>query len=200
MAGGAGSGEEAIQHGHGDAARRRRHGHQHARHGRRGCCRDHLAAAAHRPIIMMSVHGEAEQLKRSHARPAPGSSWSSRSAPTSSPPPSGGSTRRSSSAASRCRRSCRPSRSAAPLRRRATWASTRSSASSRPRAGPDGRPSPPTWPSRCTARPGGRVCLVDANLQFGDVGVLLNLNPKNRSDARRRRRRRARCATSPTRW
>jgi pilus assembly protein CpaE len=28
---------------------------------------------------------------------------------------------------------------------------------------------------------GGRVCLVDANLQFGDVGVLLNLNPKNRS-------------------
>jgi pilus assembly protein CpaE len=28
---------------------------------------------------------------------------------------------------------------------------------------------------------GGRVCLVDGNLQFGDVGVLLNLNPKNRS-------------------
>ncbi|HEX2128351.1 MAG TPA: response regulator [Solirubrobacterales bacterium] len=28
---------------------------------------------------------------------------------------------------------------------------------------------------------GARVCLVDANLQFGDVGVLLNLNPKNRS-------------------
>jgi pilus assembly protein CpaE len=28
---------------------------------------------------------------------------------------------------------------------------------------------------------GGSVCLVDANLQFGDVGVLLNLNPKNRS-------------------
>jgi len=28
---------------------------------------------------------------------------------------------------------------------------------------------------------GGTVCLVDADLQFGDVGVLLNLNPKNRS-------------------
>src|SRR3990170_793318 len=28
---------------------------------------------------------------------------------------------------------------------------------------------------------GAKVCLVDANLQFGDVGVLLNLNPKNRS-------------------
>jgi pilus assembly protein CpaE len=27
----------------------------------------------------------------------------------------------------------------------------------------------------------GRVCLIDANLQFGDVGVLLNLNPKNKS-------------------
>ncbi|PZR62499.1 MAG: hypothetical protein DLM71_06730 [Chloroflexi bacterium] len=26
-----------------------------------------------------------------------------------------------------------------------------------------------------------RVCVVDANLQFGDVGVLLNLNPKTRS-------------------
>ena len=30
---------------------------------------------------------------------------------------------------------------------------------------------------------GTRVCLVDANLQFGDVGVLLNLNPKDRSIA-----------------
>ncbi|HLE88739.1 MAG TPA: response regulator, partial [Candidatus Limnocylindria bacterium] len=30
---------------------------------------------------------------------------------------------------------------------------------------------------------GARVCLVDANLQFGDIGVLLNLNPKNRSIA-----------------
>src|SRR5262245_41997189 len=30
---------------------------------------------------------------------------------------------------------------------------------------------------------GGRVCLVDGSLQFGDVGVLLNLNPKNKSIA-----------------
>jgi len=30
---------------------------------------------------------------------------------------------------------------------------------------------------------GARVCLMDANLQFGDVGVLLNLNPKDRSVA-----------------
>jgi pilus assembly protein CpaE len=30
---------------------------------------------------------------------------------------------------------------------------------------------------------GARVCLMDANLQFGDVGVLLNLNPKNSSIA-----------------
>ncbi len=28
---------------------------------------------------------------------------------------------------------------------------------------------------------GKRVCLLDASLQFGDVGVLLNLNPKNKS-------------------
>ena len=33
------------------------------------------------------------------------------------------------------------------------------------------------------AETGARVCLVDANLQFGDVGVLLNLNPKDRSIA-----------------
>ena len=30
---------------------------------------------------------------------------------------------------------------------------------------------------------GARVCLMDANFQFGDVGVLLNLNPKNSSIA-----------------
>lgn len=30
---------------------------------------------------------------------------------------------------------------------------------------------------------GARVCLMDANLQFGDIGVLLNLNPKNSSIA-----------------
>ncbi len=30
---------------------------------------------------------------------------------------------------------------------------------------------------------GQRVCLVDASFQFGDVGVLLNLNPKNKSIA-----------------
>jgi pilus assembly protein CpaE len=30
---------------------------------------------------------------------------------------------------------------------------------------------------------GLRVCVVDASLQFGDVGVLLNLNPKNKSIA-----------------
>jgi len=30
---------------------------------------------------------------------------------------------------------------------------------------------------------GLKVCLVDASLQFGDVGVLLNLNPKNKSIA-----------------
>ena len=30
---------------------------------------------------------------------------------------------------------------------------------------------------------GQRTCLVDASFQFGDVGVLLNLNPKNKSIA-----------------
>ena len=30
---------------------------------------------------------------------------------------------------------------------------------------------------------GKRVCVLDASLQFGDVGVLLNLNPKNKSIA-----------------
>ena len=30
---------------------------------------------------------------------------------------------------------------------------------------------------------GQRVCLVDASFQFGDIGVLLNLNPKNKSIA-----------------
>src|SRR5213076_248390 len=30
---------------------------------------------------------------------------------------------------------------------------------------------------------GKKVCLVDGSFQFGDVGVLLNLNPKNKSIA-----------------
>ena len=30
---------------------------------------------------------------------------------------------------------------------------------------------------------GQRTCLVDGSFQFGDVGVLLNLNPKNKSIA-----------------
>ena len=30
---------------------------------------------------------------------------------------------------------------------------------------------------------GQTVCLVDASFQFGDVGVLLNLDPKNKSIA-----------------
>ena len=33
------------------------------------------------------------------------------------------------------------------------------------------------------AQAGKRVCLVDASFQFGDVGVLLNLNPRNKSIA-----------------
>ena len=48
-------------------------------------------------------------------------------------------------------------------------------------------------------RRGRRVCLVDANLQFGDVGVLLNLNPKNRSDRWTRWRAASPMATSSTR-
>ena len=131
------------------------------------------------PIIMMSVHGEAEQLKRSIS-PARASSWSSRSRPTSSRPASARSTSVSSCAASRCRRPCRPRRWP-PRWMPPTWASTRSSASSRRRVAPDGPPSPPTWRWRSSVETNGRVCLVDANLQFGDVGVLLNLNPKNRS-------------------
>jgi hypothetical protein len=51
-----------------------------------------------------------------------------------------------------------------------------------PRAAWAGRRWPSTWPSRRTEL-GQRVVLVDGSLQFGDVGVLLNLNPKNKSIA-----------------
>ena len=33
------------------------------------------------------------------------------------------------------------------------------------------------------AQAGKKVALVDASFQFGDVGVLLNLNPRNKSIA-----------------
>ena len=50
-----------------------------------------------------------------------------------------------------------------------------------PKGGSGGRPSPPTSRLPFTARPAHGSALLDANLQFGDVGVLLNLNPKTRS-------------------
>ena len=131
------------------------------------------------PIMMMSVHGEAEQLKRSLiagareflVKPFSATSWRR---------PSRASTRRSSPGAT------------------SWWRAAGRPRPGRPRPGEDNGEheviavfSPKGGAGRTTIatnlalalqkETGGRVCLVDANLQFGDVGVLLNLNPKNRS-------------------
>ena len=59
----------------------------------------------------------------------------------------------------------------------------RSSPCSARRAASAGRPSRSTWPSRPPPSSARRSSLVDGSFQFGDVGVLLNLNPKNKSIA-----------------
>ena len=141
--------------------------------------RSSRSASRPRPIIMMSVHGEAEQLKRSISAGA---------REFLVKPFSGGRVLRPASAGLRAgarapragRRSpCRPR----PCRRR--WSDDLGEhqviAVFSPKGGA-GRTTIATNLALALQREtGGRVCLVDANLQFGDVGVLLNLNPKNRS-------------------
>ena len=132
------------------------------------------------PIIMMSVHGEAEQLKRSITRRrarVPGQAVLGRRVLDQHPPG--------------LRARARPPRAgwsampAAPARRRPLDAADLGEHQVigvfSPKGGA-GRTTIATNLALALQREtGGRVCLVDANLQFGDVGVLLNLNPKNRS-------------------
>ena len=133
----------------------------------------------HSPIIMMSVHGEAEQLKRSMlagareflVKPFSGDEFST-------------SIKRVHER---------------ELTRRDQMQETAGGAAAIP-AGQSGDPedhqviavfSPKGGAGRTTLavnlalalkrETNQRVALIDANLQFGDVGVLLNLNPKNRS-------------------
>ena len=65
----------------------------------------------------------------------------------------------------------------------AAIATARSSRSSRRRAASAGRRSRSTWRSRPRPSSASRSCSMDGSFQFGDVGVLLNLNPKNKSIA-----------------
>ena len=174
---------------HGGLADSRRHpdGHQHAGHGRH---RGHRAAGRRRSrraaVVMMSVQGEADYLRRSMLAGAreflvkPFSSDEltasirqvyarerdklSRMAVPSPVAPTGS------------RRRCVDER-------RATASPAGSSRSSAPRAASAERPSRSTWRSRRPPSSARRSCLVDGSFQFGDVGVLLNLNPKNKSIA-----------------
>jgi pilus assembly protein CpaE len=131
------------------------------------------------PIIMMSVHGEAEQLKRSISagareflvKPFSGDEFST-------------SIRRVYER---------------ELSRRAQFQADMPTTPAAPVVDDDGDHqviaifSPKGGAGRTTIATnlavalqrdtGARVCLMDANFQFGDVGVLLNLNPKNRSIA-----------------
>ncbi len=71
----------------------------------------------------------------------------------------------------RCRR--------CPASSRATASSVGSSPCSPPRAAPASRSSPPTWPSILARRAPKPVVLVDADLQFGDIAVMLKLSPQH---------------------
>jgi pilus assembly protein CpaE len=131
------------------------------------------------PIIMMSVHGEAEQLKRSLTAGAREFLVKPFSADEFST-------------------TIRRVYEKELIRRQQVEASIAVAAASQPLSAADleehqiiGVFSPKGGAGRTTIatnlalalhrETGGRVCLVDANLQFGDVGVLLNLNPKTRS-------------------
>jgi pilus assembly protein CpaE len=132
----------------------------------------------HSPIIMMSVHGEAEHLKRSMlagareflVKPFSGDEF-----------------------ATSIKRVVERETA-----RREQMQATAGVAAPVPAAGEDGEEhqviavfSPKGGSGKTTlavnlalalkGETNQRVALVDANLQFGDVGVLLNLNPKNRS-------------------
>jgi pilus assembly protein CpaE len=131
------------------------------------------------PIIMMSVHGEAEQLKQAMlagareflVKPFSGDEFAT---------------------------SVKRVYEREIVRREQLVASTSGSTGAQAAAGEDtddhqviavfspkggaGRTTIATNLALALSRETGRrVALVDANLQFGDVGVLLNLNPKNRS-------------------
>ena len=128
-------------------------------------------------IIMMSVHGEAEQMRRSSRR-APGVPRQAVLERRVQRDDQARLRPRGGADATRSRRPCQPGRQPRP------WI-------------PDvehqviGIFSPKGGSGRTTIatnlaiaikqQTNTRVALLDANLQFGDVGVLLNLNPKTRS-------------------
>ncbi len=130
------------------------------------------------PIIMMSVHGEAEQLKRSltaGAREFLVKPFSGDEFGTSIKRVHERELARQEQLAAAMPSATLPTYSAEEI------ADHQVIAVFSPKGG-SGRTTIATNLALALAKEtGGRVCLVDANLQFGDVGVLLNLNPKNRS-------------------
>ena len=77
-----------------------------------------------------------------------------------------------------CRRRHRDRR-VATLEPATTASSAGSSRCSPPRAAPASRSSPPTSPSLLAQRSEKPVVLVDADLQFGDIAVMLKLSPQH---------------------
>ena len=130
------------------------------------------------PIIMMSVHGEAEQLKRSITA----------GAREFLVKPFSGDEFATSIKRVHERELARQAQVAATLPAQPAATGTTSDIEDHevvavfsPKGGSGRTTIATNLALALHAETGGRVCLVDANLQFGDVGVLLNLNPKNRS-------------------
>ena len=129
------------------------------------------------PIIMMSVHGEAEQLKRAISagareflvKPFSGDEFAT-------------SIRRVHERELARRTQLQASMSAAPVPAVSSDPEEHQVIAVFSPKGGAGRTTIATnLAVKLHQETGQRVCLVDANLQFGDIGVLLNLNPKNRS-------------------
>ena len=195
VVGSAASGREAIEMARPAQPGRRPDGHQHAGHGRhrrdRAALRRRCPAAA---VVMMSVQGEADYLRRSMlagAREFLVKPFSSDELTASI---------RQVSARERDKQS--------------RMAGRRHGRGRRERSGADGEPGEPGQVVAVFSPKGGvgrttvavnlavaaatelgkKVVLIDGSFQFGDVGVLLNLNPQEQVDRGPRPRARGRRA------
>jgi len=128
------------------------------------------------PIVMMSVHGEAEQLRRAisaGAREFLVKPFSADEFTTT--------IRRVHEKESARREQLQPAMPTTPAEADGELADHQVIAVFSPKGGAGCTTIATNLALALQRETESRVCLVDANLQFGDVGVLLNLNPKNRS-------------------
>ena len=164
---------------------RRPDGHQHAGHGRHRRDREALGRRCRRAaVVMMSVQGEADYLRRSMlagAREFLVKPFSSDELTASIRQVYTRERDKQSRIARDAAAPCAPAAGAGPATRRSTSRPGRRVFS--PKGGVGRTTVAVNLAVAAATELGKSVVLVDGSFQFGDVGVLLNLNPKNKSIA-----------------